>query len=61
LHGLFSILPNVGHMSSGGFRSKPLSNEAETPIEILPLATHKHRHYLYAVLAAGIIIIFLQI
>jgi hypothetical protein len=41
---------NVGHMSSGGFRSELLSTEAGTKIEVLPLATHKPRHYLYAVL-----------
>jgi hypothetical protein len=39
-------------MSSGGFRSKSLSTEAEIIIEVLPLATHKPRHYLYAVLPA---------
>ncbi len=44
-------------MSSGGFRSKSLSTEAETTIEVLPLATHKPRHYLYAVLA-GVNIIY---
>src|SRR4030043_583984 len=38
-------------MGSGGFRSCLLSTEAETTIEVLPLATHKHRHYLYAMLA----------
>jgi hypothetical protein len=38
------------HMSNGGFRSESLSTEAEITIEILPLATHKPRHYLYAVL-----------
>ena len=43
---------NVGHMSSGGLRSKSLSTEAETAMELLPLATHNSRHYLYAVLAA---------
>jgi len=39
-------------MSSGGFRSESLSTEAETTIEVLRLATHKLRHYLYAVLPA---------
>jgi hypothetical protein len=38
------ITPNVGHMSSGGFRSDLLSTEAETTIELLRLATHKPRH-----------------
>lgn len=37
-------------MSSGGFRSESLSTETETKIEVLHLATHKTRHYLYAVL-----------
>ena len=32
---------NVGHMSSGGFRSESLSTEVETKIEILRLANHK--------------------
>jgi len=41
---------NVWHMSSGGVRSKSLSTEAETTIEVLRLTTHKPRHYLYAVL-----------
>jgi len=48
---LFIITHNVGHMSSGGFRSESLSTEAETTIEVLSLATHKPRHYLYAMLA----------
>ncbi len=39
-------------MSSGGIRSSSLSTETETTIEVLPLATYKPRHYLYAVLAA---------
>jgi hypothetical protein len=30
---------NVGHISSGGFRSESLSTEAETTIELLPLVT----------------------
>ena len=38
------------HMSSGGFRSKALSTEAKTTIELLYLAPHKTRHYLDAVL-----------
>jgi len=46
-----TMVANVGHMSSGGFRSSSLSTEAEIAIELLPLATHKPRHYLYAVLA----------
>ena len=37
---LFIITHNVGHMSSGGFRSESLSTEAETTIEVLHLATH---------------------
>jgi len=41
---------NVWHMSSGGFRSELLSTEAKTTLEVLRLATHKPRHYLYAVL-----------
>jgi hypothetical protein len=47
----FGLLPNGWHMS-GGFRSDYLSTEAETKIEVLPLATHKPRHYLYAMLWA---------
>jgi hypothetical protein len=39
-------------MSSGGFRSVSLSTNVEITIEVLPLATHKSRHYLYAVLYA---------
>jgi hypothetical protein len=31
---------NVGHMRSGGVQSESLSTEAETTIEVLPLATH---------------------
>jgi len=52
---LRQLLPtaNVGHMSSGGFRSDSLSTEAETIIEVQPLTFHKTRHYIYAVLAAG--------
>jgi len=46
---------NGGHISSGGFRSESVSTEAETTIEVLPLANHKPRHYLYAVLACVII------
>jgi len=42
---------NCGHMSNGGFRSESLSTEAKTTIELLPLATHKPRLYLYAMLA----------
>jgi hypothetical protein len=42
---------NDGHMSSGGVRSVLLSTEVEITIELLPLATNKPRHYLYAVLA----------
>ncbi len=42
---------NGWHMSSGGFRSESLSTEAEIKIEVLTLATHKPRYYLYAVLA----------
>jgi len=42
-------------MSSGGFRSELLSTEAETTIELLPLATHKSRHYLYAAWATEFI------
>ena len=38
-------------MSSGGYRTTFLSTEAETTIEVLHLATHKPRHYLYAMLA----------
>jgi len=45
-----TLVANGGHMSSGGFRSESLSTEAETTIELLHLATHKPRHYLYAVL-----------
>ena len=41
---------NVGHMSIGGLRSDSLSTEAETTIEVLRLAIHKPRHYLYAML-----------
>jgi len=52
----FTLAANVGHMSSGGFRSESLSTEAEITIEVLRLATHKPRHYLYAVLAAGVFI-----
>lgn len=47
----FSLTDNVGHMSIGGVRSESLSTELETIIELLRLATHKARHYLYAVLA----------
>ena len=50
-----NIAANVWHMSSGGFRSRSLSTEAEPTIEVLRLATHKPRHYLYAVLANGFI------
>lgn len=35
-------------MSSGGFRSRSLSTDAETTIEVLHLTTHKPRHYSYA-------------
>ena len=48
---IFTVAHNVWHMSSGGFRSESLSTEAETTIGVLHLATHKTRHYLYAVLA----------
>jgi len=42
MHEAFSnIAHNVGHMSSGGFRSESLSTEAEIKIEVLHLATHK--------------------
>lgn len=51
------LAANVWHMSSGGFRSKSLSTEAVTKIEVLRLATHKPRHYLYAVLGAALIVI----
>jgi len=47
----FWLTYNVGHMRSGGVRSDSLSTEAEITIEVLPLVTHKPRHYLYAVLA----------
>jgi hypothetical protein len=45
------MVHNGGHMSTGGFRSKSLSTEVETTIELLKLATHKPRHYLYAVVS----------
>ena len=44
-------------MSSGGVRSSSLSTEEGNTIEALRLATHKARHYLYAVLAAAIFLI----
>ena len=51
----YSIVANDWHMSSGGFRSESLSIEVETTIEVLRLATHKPRHYLYAVLAVAVV------
>ena len=50
-------------MSSGGFRNELFSTEAKTTIEVLRLATHKHRHYLYAALATVIFLfhIYVQI
>jgi hypothetical protein len=54
----FWFVANVWHMSSGGFRSDSLSTEAETKIGVLRLATHKPRHYLYAVLAPVVIFYF---
>jgi len=47
---IFKMVANGWHMSSGGFQSTSLSTETEITIEALPLATHKPRHYLYAVL-----------
>ena len=47
---VLQLRTNVWHMSSGGFRSESLSTEAENTIKVLRLATHKPRHYLYAVL-----------
>jgi hypothetical protein len=44
------VARNVGNMGSGGFRCGPLSTETETTIDVLHLATHKPRHYLYAML-----------
>lgn len=41
-------------MYSGGFRSNSLSTEAEITLEVLPMATHKPRHYLYSVFSAGV-------
>jgi hypothetical protein len=49
----YCIAHNVWHMSSGGFRNESLATEAETKIEVLHLATHEPRHYLYAVLCTG--------
>jgi hypothetical protein len=36
---------NVWDMSRGSLQSEPLSTKAETTTEVLPLATHKPRHY----------------
>jgi hypothetical protein len=47
---ILNIGGNVGHMSSGGFRSSSLLTEKEATIETLNLAIHESRHYLYAVL-----------
>jgi hypothetical protein len=57
----FKMGYNVGHMSIGGFRSDSLSTEAETIIDVLRLATHEPRHYLYAVLPAGFYLIIINI
>ena len=51
---LNSIAANVWHMSSGDFRSELLSTDAENTIEVLYLAIHKPRHYLYAVYVSAI-------
>jgi len=54
------MVANGGHMRSDGFRSKSLLTDAETKIEVLPLATHKPRHYLYAMLCLVFILIILH-
>ena len=57
----FKVAHNVGHMSSGGFISETLSTEAETTIEVMPLVTHKPRHYLYAVLPPVLFFFFYRV
>jgi hypothetical protein len=46
----FTIAHNVGHISSGGFRSESLLTEAKNTKEVLSLITHKTRHYLNVML-----------
>ena len=60
--GVFFTMPhNGGHMRSGGFRSESLSTEGEATLEALRLATHKPRHYLYAVLPPVVLLFFIHL